>query len=822
MLPAYSCRLMLAALLVSSAAGGVVWPNEVERVERDLAATADVEVRRVAARRLGDLPRSVAVRLVRLAADDPDAAVRVSVAEAALDAQMRDVGVLVVPWLSDPDAAVREAAARVLLASPHPDAVAPLGRLLSDPSPTARLIAARALGSSGDPAATLLLLGHMDDSSSDVRGAVVMALERLHDPRAVVPLIGKVQDARPAVRLHAVRALGMLGDPRAEAALVLALRDAEADVRVSAMSALGQLQASNSVLAIQGVLQADKSPLVQAAGVRALAQIGSPRAIEELSHLMAGTQAQLARLAQDAMITLGVAAIPSLERCATRGSASDVLSRCVTALGRLRAAGSRGLIEQALRTQLVSEEVALRALGELGDAAALPTILEYLESPSALTRKSALDAAALLLDPAKPDGRVVEPIRRALQRAGVSTFERFALLALLGRTGARSAGEILALYASADNERVSRVAALEALAELGPSGQSQVLFVALEDASPAVRRAGALGLRRAGDAEILPALLDRLESAPAAARAGLVWALRGPAQRSQDAAQLERLVRLLRESRGAERDALLEVLAVIRLPAARAHLGGFARHGAAEVRRKVAEVLASRQDAAALAADLAKDRDGSVRANAVWSLGDVGDLESRPVLLRAAKDPDVAVVGNAVASLARLAARAGQSAASAAPVLCSALSHSHPYVRANALAGLRVFEERCEGRVRWLLENDSSPVVRAASARLLKHAPDQQDRVMLGQCAASDVNGEVAVQCGAAPEPAARREARHVAVTVLVVPEGSSTPTGSVPFALVRADGFLRLGLTDAGGAVLEAHAPLGELTLAEPAPLVR
>jgi hypothetical protein len=42
------------------------------------------------------------------------------------------------------------------------------------------------------------------------------------------------------------------------------------------------------------------------------------------------------------------------------------------------------------------------------------------------------------------------------------------------------------------------------------------------------------------------------------------------------------------------------------------------------------------------------------------------------------------------------------------------------------------------------------------------------------------------------------------------------------PFALVLADGLMRLGVADRRGELFEREAPTGELTLTIPAPLVR
>jgi hypothetical protein len=57
-------------------------------------------------------------------------------------------------------------------------------------------------------------------------------------------------------------------------------------------------------------------------------------------------------------------------------------------------------------------------------------------------------------------------------------------------------------------------------------------------------------------------------------------------------------------------------------------------------------------------------------------------------------------------------------------------------------------------------------------------------------------------------------------LTVFVVPDGSTAPVARAPFALVLADGTLRLGISDRRGVLFEAQAPDGEVELAVPAAL--
>ena len=235
-------------------------------------------------------------------------------------------------------------------------------------------------------------------------------------------------------------------------------------------------------------------------------------------------------------------------------------------------------------------------------------------------------------------------------------------------------------------------------------------------------------------------------------------------------------------------------------------------------RAKVAEALASHAEAIPALLRLAADVDGSVRANAIWSLGAVGKASEVAKVAAALGDRDVAVAGNAAAALGRIAARAK---VSVKRQLCRALSDPRSYVRANALLALGVAGQRCDrGEAREVLHNDRSAIVRRAAARLLGRVPSStrsQDQRVLQRCAEEEPDASVAIACTNAPEPTL---SGTEPVMVYVVPMGETSPVPRAPFALVRPDGLMRLGITDRRGTLFEADAPRGEVSLEVPAPL--
>lgn len=794
-----------------------IWPNAVQRVEAQLRSD-DVSQRRRGAKRLSELPEGVGRRLGLGALDDPDVEVKLA-AQAALRALgERTASARVVAWLSDPERRLRLAAAELLAWSPAPSALLALSRSLADPDPTVRSAAAIALGASGRAEAVLPLLGHLDDDSPVVRGQIVLALARSADPRAVVPLIGKIQDARPEVRRAVALALGDLGDPRATSALILALRDSDESVKVAALESLGRLGDVQALLAIAtAVDEADARSPVRSAGLVALARLGTPEALDRVIAALGRDDSQQPA-ALEALAVAGAAAVPKLVQCLQGQPAAALADGCARGLSHSGERGGSAAVAAALRRGAVGPAAALESLGRMGDKALLPTVLEYLESAAPDVRRAAIAAAAALLDPSQPDGRAVDPIERALERARSTPAEHLALVQLLGRTGAPRAARVLVPLAVHSDPASVRVAALEALGRTGGPGSDQALLESLGAEDGAVRMAAAVAAWRKASGASARVLLDRLARAAEQDRVALALALGGALSRSKDERDVTRALVLLRASRGGERDAYIEAIG--------RHSGAVSLNALERLvdstvdvadRAKVAEVLAGRADGRALAARLARDVDGAVRANALWSLGVIGAGGDRGVLIAGLTDRDPVVAANAAVALGRFT-RAAPTAASKA-ALCKALDDTRSAVRAGALAGLRSAGHRCRVELD-LLEHDASEVVREAAARLVARVAGPtkpRDSQALGRCAKEDVSSRVAAACSERQRP---DPVRTEPVAVFVVPLGESTPVPRAPFALRLADGTTRLGLTDRRGLVLELAAPRGEVSLDVPAPL--
>jgi HEAT repeat protein len=817
--------LTIAVALAAPSGQALVWPDVPERVERGLASQ-DPIARRVAAREIADVGPARGGPLVMRALADTDVEVRLVAAQSAVRLRVAPATEAVLPWLGDRDARVKKAACEVARALPDPGRAVPqLARALGDGDAEVRAAAADALGSQASPDAVAPLLGKLDDASPNVRIQIARALARLVDGRAVVPLAGKVQDSVPEVRQAVARALGELGDARATQALLLQLRDNSSEVRVEALGALGRLRAPDAASAI-APLAADRNIAIRLAAMTALGRIATPDAVRALVALLgqgddAGGGLERTPV-RGALVACGPAAVPEVAAVLERPVPPATATSAAWVLGEL-AAKDRSLgIIAAMRKGTLPTAAALHALAGAGSRDSVPVVLEFTSDSSAVVRQEAARTASMLLDPKQPDGRAVEPLAAALRDVHLSANERAQIAALLGRTGAARAAPILAALTSAKDAQL-RLAAIDALGTLGPatdpSGRTapseDALLERLADPEPQVRLHAAVALGDAGGPQARDRLLAKLDGADELDRASVLTALGGILARAPSEPSVAKLARALDLSAGPERDALLEALGRARAPAALRTLDDAAQKGDTDDRRTVATLLAAQQaEARPLALKLLADADGSVRAQAAWALGAIGDAASIPALAAQIARPDPDPASNAAAAIGRIAARL-RAPGQAARVLCPTLGDNRVFVRANALAGLAIAGARCvDGAAeRRALESDPSDAVRAAAALLVAKNPGAEDKRALERCAMGDRAGAVSLRCRTPP---ARPSTTH-AVTVYPVAEGQPTPRAHAAYALALTDGTTHLGMCDRRGASIEPAAPDGDLALVRP-----
>ncbi len=207
--------------------------REIER-QRQRLGSAEVEERRDALMRLGNLKRPEASRAAAAALTDDTPVVRVTAAHAILSLSSSEAVSMLTPLLKDKTEFVRREAASVLGQTHNHAAVNALSEALSqDKKASVRGAAAVALGEIGDETgvtalAQVLTTAKKKRSFEDefVLRSAARSLGQIRSRAAVPVLIATLENSsNPAdTRREAATALGLIGDPAAMPALETAFR----------------------------------------------------------------------------------------------------------------------------------------------------------------------------------------------------------------------------------------------------------------------------------------------------------------------------------------------------------------------------------------------------------------------------------------------------------------------------------------------------------------------------------------------------------------------------------------------------------------------
>lgn len=315
-------------------------------------------------------------------------------------------------------------------------AVRALAARMEDVNPDERVTLSRALGNTRNPDALEPLIARFDDEAPEVRNAAFQAClaiagtdrkKRKHD-LAVRFLRAAVKVKDPALRLSAAKELDVADDPATNDLLTSLFLDRDVPTRVAAVASykFRVVEKSAPVEPLEAVLKAGSRELMLAAAegvasrglpsalrplllfvragepgereraLLALGTLGDARALEELETVAGGGTKEA-----PVETSMQAAAIEALGRIANKLSIDDVRRRVIDRVEqsvdvsdtRLREAAARGLrwvggeksrvtLERLAREQGTPETlrvVAIVLLGELGDAAAEPTLAKALE-----------------------------------------------------------------------------------------------------------------------------------------------------------------------------------------------------------------------------------------------------------------------------------------------------------------------------------------------------------------------------------------------------------------------------------------------------------
>lgn len=229
--------------------------------QRERLSSGDVEERRDAVMRLGNLHVAEASRAAMPALSDPSPIVRATAAKAVLSADPEHAVASLLPLLKDKDEFVRREAAYALGRTRSRSATPALSeRLLNDKEDGVRGAAAVALGDIGDEAAVISLVGTLAPQLSAREGARRKREQNVFVLRSAAAALGKIKSRAGTaalisvmsnekldsdVRREAARSLGLIGDPAAESALRAVTTASDPYLSQIAHQALRKLERNN-------------------------------------------------------------------------------------------------------------------------------------------------------------------------------------------------------------------------------------------------------------------------------------------------------------------------------------------------------------------------------------------------------------------------------------------------------------------------------------------------------------------------------------------------------------------------------------------------
>ena len=251
------CVSLACTLVLAQSSRSLTPLQSAIETQRERLSSSDVEERRDAVMRLGNLHVAEASRAAVPALSDASPIVRATAAKAVLSLDPNESVSVLLPLLKDKDEFVRREVAYALGRTRSRSATAALGeRLLTDKEDGVRAAAAVALGHIADEAAVVSLSGTLAPELAErgsskrkreqnvfVLRAAAVALgqigSRAGSPALIAALSNEKLDSD--VRREAARALGRIGDPAAAPALRAATTAADPFLSQIAYEALRKM-----------------------------------------------------------------------------------------------------------------------------------------------------------------------------------------------------------------------------------------------------------------------------------------------------------------------------------------------------------------------------------------------------------------------------------------------------------------------------------------------------------------------------------------------------------------------------------------------------
>ena len=303
-----------------------------------------------------------------------------------------------------------------------------IGRLQGK-DPIARVHIINTLARFNTPEVQSALQGLLRDPNKLIRGAVLSAMQRMDGPIDIERVSALLRDPEIDVLNRAIDVVIKANHPETIKYLIEVLKDENENARRAAVEVLNEVGNANSVKYLLASLK-DSDWWVRSRAADALGKIGGPKVIEAVLQLVRDKDEDIRRAAIEILNqTKDERAVDSLIQ-ATRDPDWWVSERAVDALAEIGSKRALPRLMEMLQSQnnIKATPIVVRALGKLGDAKILDTLLPLIGRPEREIRIEAIQAVSKVADEAH-----AEQIRSQLQAQVASpdqTVSRMAAAAM--------------------------------------------------------------------------------------------------------------------------------------------------------------------------------------------------------------------------------------------------------------------------------------------------------------------------------------------------------------------------------------------------------
>jgi len=248
------------------------------------------------------------------------------------------------------------------------------------------------------------LQGLLKDPNKLIRGAALSALQRMDGPIDIERVAPLLRDPEIDVLNRAIDVVIKANHPETMKYLIEILKDENENARRAAVEVLNEVGNAGSVKYLLGSLK-DSDWWVRSRAADALGKIGGPKVIDAVLQLVRDKDEDIRRAAIEILNqTKDERAVDSLIQ-ATRDTDWWVSERAVDALAEIGSKRAVPRLMEMLHTPANGKAapIVVRALGKLGDARLIDTLLPLIGRPEREIRIEAIQALSKVADEAHAD-----------------------------------------------------------------------------------------------------------------------------------------------------------------------------------------------------------------------------------------------------------------------------------------------------------------------------------------------------------------------------------------------------------------------------------